>query len=257
MEFPRSRVFVRQSAFAMGVGLLDMAQSGARLRMFLKEKFARVGLGPFRRPTELLVDYSKFGVWLRQLDCKAVFTDRFDLYDYVNTEILKQGPIDYLEFGVFKGISIQRWTRINKTPESRFFGFDSFEGLPEAWDRQLSTTPKGTFDTGGRMPQIDDSRVEFIKGFFQDSLPGFLSRFEPRNRLVVHLDADLYSSTLYVLCSLNHLFKQSTVLKFDEFSNVNHEFRALEDYSRSFQRRLRILGYTKPYYSQVAFEFEA
>jgi hypothetical protein len=131
------------------------------------------------------------------------FPDRFALYDHLNAKIINDGPIDYLEFGVYTGLSLRRWTEVNRAPGSRFFGFDSFEGLPEAWDRHFCGSPKGTFDTGGRLPQIDDPRVELIKGLFQDTLPDFLGRFQPRNRLVVHLDADLYSSTLYVLCSID------------------------------------------------------
>jgi O-methyltransferase len=233
-----------------------MGQLSARLRMCVKENIARVGLGPFRGPMQTLVSYAKFGDWLRELDCKAVFQHRFDLYNYLNTEILKEAPIDYLEFGVFAGLSIRRWTELNQAPGSRFLGFDSFEGLPEAWEHRFHTDPKGTFDTGGHPPVIDDPRVEFVKGLFQDTIPGFAARFKPSNRLVVHLDADLYTSTLYVLCSIDQLISRNTVLIFDEFSDVDHEFRALADWSRSFRRQHRVLGYTKPYYSQVAMEVE-
>ncbi|GGC51740.1 hypothetical protein GCM10011504_32730 [Siccirubricoccus deserti] len=49
------------------------------------------------------------------------------------------------------------------------------------------------------MPQIDDPRVSFVKGWSQETLPGFLANFTPRSRLVVHCDSDLHSSTLYAL----------------------------------------------------------
>ena len=55
---------------------------------------------------------------------------------------------------------------------------------------------KNPFDVGGAIPVIDDPRVEFVKGYFQDTLPGFLDCFQLTNRLVVHTDADLYTPML-------------------------------------------------------------
>ena len=84
-----------------------------------------------------------------------------DMYRYLHDEIIKGTAIDYLEFGVYQGESIKFWTSINKASQSRFFGFDSFEGLPEDWrDGQ----PRGHFDTRGSTPIIDDGRVRFCQG---------------------------------------------------------------------------------------------
>ena len=79
-------------------------------------------------------------------------------------------PILFLEFGVFEGNSIRRWAKLNSHPESRFVGFDSFEGLPTKWRQR----PAGHFSTGGQPPDIDDPRVSFVKGWFHDTVPGFL-----------------------------------------------------------------------------------
>src|SRR6516162_2994666 len=56
-------------------------------------------------------------------------TGRLEMYRYVDETSIRQEAIDYLEFGVFQGESIRRWTNLNKNKDSRFFGFDSFEGL--------------------------------------------------------------------------------------------------------------------------------
>jgi hypothetical protein len=50
-----------------------------------------------------------------------------------------------------------------------------------------------------------------VKGWFQNTLPGFLNAFTPRPRLVVHSDSDLYSSTLFTLASLNMLLVPGAV----------------------------------------------
>jgi hypothetical protein len=100
------------------------------------------------------------------------FASRVDMYRYLHDEIVKGTALDYLEFGVYQGESIKYWTSINKAPESRFFGFDSFEGLPEDW---RNGQPRGHFHTGGSTPVIEDARVQFVKGWFINSVPNSLA----------------------------------------------------------------------------------
>src|SRR6202789_2568983 len=173
------------------------------LRRNAKQFIIRSSLGPFRPYLDAVSAYSKFGEWLKQSPSVPIFSKREEMYDYLNSEILGAQPIDYLEFGVYQGYTIKYWSTINSNPNSRFCGFDSFEGLPEDWSGAFVRVPQGTFTTEGMVPEIDDSRVSFEKGWFQNRLPVFLQTFEPRNRLVVHCDADLYTSTLYVLCTLH------------------------------------------------------
>jgi len=184
----------------------------------------------------------------------TTFADRPELHAYVVNHVLKNDPVDYLEFGVYQGESIQMWTQLSTNAESRFFGFDSFEGLPENWRQGASTLPAGHFSTGGTLPQIDDQRVQFIKGWFQDTLEGFAAGFQPRNRLVLHLDADLYSSTLFVLAVLSRFLVPGSVLIFDEFSRVTGEFKALTDYATSFKKRIEPVACSGAFCEQAAFE---
>jgi len=55
----------------------------------------------------------------------------------------------------------------------------------------------------GNPPIVDDNRVILIKGIFQETLEPFLKQFKFKNRLVINFDADLYSSTLFVLLTIN------------------------------------------------------
>lgn len=136
-------------------------------------------------------------------------------------------PLTYLEFGVHKGWSMRQITHRFRDPASRFVGFDSFEGLPEAWDG-LDT---GHFSTGGATPAIPDKRLRFIKGWFQDTLPGFLAEGPVTGTVLVHFDADLYSSTLFLLATLWHHIPDYYFV-FDEF--VPSEIVALYDFQRAF-----------------------
>jgi O-methyltransferase len=172
------------------------------------------------------------------------FATREKMYEDLNRTFFDNGklPIDYLEFGVFEGNSMRTWSQLNASPETRFFGFDSFEGLPEDW---TADRPKSSFTTSGKTPNIADPRVQFIVGWFQNSLPLFLQSYKPKNRLLVHIDSDLYSSSLYCLTSLNHLMPSRTIIIFDEFYDVLHEYRALNDYAAAYMRKYRIVAATQ------------
>ena len=203
-----------------------------------------------------LHQFIAFGHWCRTngLEKTPRFDDRFEMFKYVHDAYLKNEPIDYLEFGVFAGDSIRRWLELNTHPESRFFGFDSFQGLPEAWKHRTRTLNKGHFSTNGATPDIRDARVQFVRGFFQESLEPFLETWRPRNRLVIHLDADLYTSTLYVLCTLNRHLIPGTFLFFDEFAFVTEEFRALVDYTSAFGRTAKPVANAGEFYNKICFE---
>jgi O-methyltransferase len=170
-------------------------------------------------------------------DCPE-FPERSDLYKCV-ADLISGRPVDYLEFGVWQGAATDAWRKLNTHPDSRFVGFDTFEGLPEDWE---DDHPKGTFDTGGAIPKIDDARVSFVKGLFQNTLRSFLDDFSPRNRLVLNVDCDLYSATLFVLGTLDKHFESGTIIIFDDFYSMNHETKAFIDYDKSFGRTWRALG---------------
>jgi O-methyltransferase len=227
----------------------------AKIRMWIRNCVVRSGVGPLRKPAELLEAYARFGDWVKAHSCDHAFENRYEIFGYLDSSVLNQGPIDYLEFGVYRGESIRYWSELNRCATSRFFGFDCFEGLPEDWRGSVfgyGMMEKNSFDVGGAIPVINDPRVEFIKGYFQDTLPGFLDRFQMSNRLVIHMDADLYTSTLYVLCSLDRLMKKDSLIIFDEFASINHEFRALTDYVTSFRRKYTLVAHTAPHFHQVA-----
>jgi hypothetical protein len=69
--------------------------------------------------------------FIKQWESAPCFDTREEMYE----EIAPTGPIDYLEFGVWEGESILYWAWSNRHDESRFFGFDTFTGLPENWGR--------------------------------------------------------------------------------------------------------------------------
>jgi O-methyltransferase len=183
---------------------------------------------------------------------KREYGRRFRLYQYVSDKFnLDKNSFDYFEFGVAGGHSFRWWVSNSCNRECRFYGFDTFEGLPEDW---------GTFsksDMAASVPVMDDSRVKFSKGLFQDTVPGFLKDYDnPYGKLkVIHLDADLFSATLFALTSLAPFLRKGDILIFDEFNVPNHEFLAFRLFSDSYYIKTRLLGAVNNYL-QVALIIE-
>jgi hypothetical protein len=216
--------------------------------------------GFLKHPLLFLSNLLSLTKWISQQNRKNTFNDYFTftrdydkrekLYSYVMSSfIATDEAVDYLEFGVCGGSSFKWWTDSNIHTDSRFYGFDTFEGLPESWGGLFK---KG--DMHADVPQMDDLRTSFFKGLFQDTLPGFLKQGSLRSdkRLVVLMDADLFSSTIFTLTSLASHLKPGDIIFFDEFNVPNHEYFAYKIFTESFYFKLELIGAVNNYY-QAAF----
>jgi O-methyltransferase len=174
----------------------------------------------------------------------AKFSDRSLMWKFIEEKYLKHEAVDYVEFGVFEGESIRHWTAVNKDKESRFIGFDSFEGLPADWHAEKK---KGHFDVQGRVPQINDPRVKFIKGWFDSTIPDFARDFSPKNHLVMHIDCDLYAGAMLALIHFTPFMSKGTILIFDEFIDREHEFRAFMDWEKIYQKNFQVIAEADTY----------
>jgi Macrocin-O-methyltransferase (TylF) len=175
------------------------------------------------------------------------FAERCDLYTAIASRI-EGDAVLYLEFGVWQGASLRTWSKLLRNPLSSLHGFDSFEGLPEAWN----TMPKGKFDVKGILPQFDDPRIILHKGWFHETLPSFV--FPEHDRLVLNLDADLYGSTKYVLDTLRKAICPGTIIIFDEFNDRLHELKAFSEFLETSHMKFRFLGAVLNQSSQCVFE---
>lgn len=151
---------------------------------------------------------------------------RFDLLKYS----VKKASLDglFLEFGVWKGDSIRFLAKT--LPDKHFYGFDTFKGLPEKWSEFYPKGHMGLNET----PKVPVN-VTLIEGLFQETLAPFLEEHvEPAS--FVHLDADLYSSTKYVLFTLadNDRLKTGTILEFDEVFYQDSPDTMLDDEHRVY-----------------------
>lgn len=174
---------------------------------------------------QMILNYMKLGRWMidNHFEITQRLPNRIAVFDAVANRVFDKRVL-YLEFGVYQGASMRYWSKALKNNDARLHGFDSFEGLPEDFDDAGGRYRKGDFNVEGKLPLINDSRVEFFKGWFDQVLP----HYNPPEYdvLVITMDADLYSSTIYVLRHLRPHIKQGTFIYFDDMSRPDHEPRA-------------------------------
>ena len=93
-----------------------------------------------------------------------------DKFDHLSYALGIAPPGLALEFGVFKGTTINHLARLQ--PHRHFVGFDSFRGLPEHWTG--SRYSRVNFDRKGQKPKVA-SNVTLVEGWFDQTLPEFLA----------------------------------------------------------------------------------
>jgi hypothetical protein len=177
---------------------------------------------------QALVNHMRLGRWMRDhgFHFDRALPDRWDVFDVVASRVRDERVL-YLEFGVFKGRTTRYWSTKLRHPQAVLHGFDSFQGLPEEW----ADHPRGQiFDAHGQVPVIDDPRVRFYKGWFDQVLPCY--EVPEHDRLVLIMDADLYSSTTCVLRHLRPHIRHGTLIYFDEMNHLEHEPRAFDEFMK-------------------------
>jgi len=121
-------------------------------------------------------------------------------------------PGDYYEFGLYRGYTFwaaQKACRDLGLSDVRFYGFDSFQGLPavEGIDKVNKEFYRGQFACPKEkvIQNLDEhgfdwSRAELIEGWYAETLTQDLRERHPfRRATVAFLDCDLYTSTRDVL----------------------------------------------------------
>ena len=173
----------------------------------------------------------------RPREAKVAVPSHDALYHEAAERMGRDQPVTYLEFGVADGNSLRKMVREFTHPDSLFVGYDSFVGLPEDW----LIHKRGAFSNQGKTPPIDDGRVRFVPGWFQNTFHDSLFLLLPRlsGRVLVHFDADLYSSTLFLLTSLwPHCRDYHFIM--DDF--MLDDIVALHDFSLSYPVQIEFLA---------------
>ena len=141
-----------------------------------------------------------------------------------------------LEFGVYTGTTLRAIAQARGDGEVH--GFDSFQGLPEDWRAGFAA---GTSTTSSPPSPRRRARRGLVRGH-----AARLPRRHPGPVDLLHLDADLYSSTATVLELVGPRLRPGSVVVFDEY--LNHpgweegEHRAWTEYARARRADLLLRG---------------
>lgn len=208
---------------------------------------------PFTGAMLNAVYMSKMSKWRRETKINGYndwyqsnwdYNRRINLYKAISKQEQLAGiPIDYFEFGVCGGLSFNWWLDHNKNAGSRFFGFDTFEGLPEAFGH----FEKGSMAVALESLNINDPRASFYKGLFQDTLIPFLDQYKNGRRKLIHMDADIFSATIFSLSQLYRVLNDGDIILFDEFAVPKHEFMAFKIFTESFYVNYEVIGAANNY----------
>ena len=167
--------------------------------------------------------------------------DRWDVINVAASVLPQEVEGLVLEFGVAGGRSLRALTQA--LPGRRIFGFDCFEGLPEDWRIDML---KGQF-AQQEVPQVPGA--ELVVGLFEDSLPGWVAENPDEPIALLHLDADLYSSTRTALDHIGHRLVEGSIVVFDEYFNyigwTEHEHKAWSEFVQASGIEFDYLAYTK------------
>ncbi len=146
----------------------------------------------------------------------------------------------YLEFGVYKGESINFYSK--SLPEKTFYGFDSFEGFQEDWLGGYFC--KGDFDLKGQLPTVNKN-VKLIKGWIKNTLPKFLLSNDKKISFI-HMDVDTYESTKEVLEILGpKRFVKGSIILFDQYHSYigwqHGEFKAWKKFVKKHKIKYKYI----------------
>lgn len=146
------------------------------------------------------------------------------------------------ELGVYRGQSLNEIAK--HYPLEYIHGFDTFTGLPEFWRNGF---PEGAFDASSEKLAFEKNCI-LHKGLFSETLPVFLEQTMDQARLV-HVDCDLYSSSISALRILAPRIRAGTVIVFDEYFNYpgwqTHEHKAFLEFLDMTGRDCEYIAFNK------------
>lgn len=171
--------------------------------------------------------------------CNRALKGRFtSCFIYEIKDELPEGNI--AELGVYRG-GITKFMA-SCFPERTVYAFDTFEGMPGEMiggKDHLGIKAKMFNDVVDVFEYLNDPNIEIKKGMFPSTITGL----EDETFALVHLDADLYESTLAGLEFFWPKMAEGGVIIFDDFvfSDTPGVIRAFHEYFGEDHPPIRVL----------------
>lgn len=192
---------------------------------------------------------------------------------YVNYEMVEG---DILEFGVWAGKTLAILGYLHqfqypKYEDRKLYGFDSFQGLqnmseyhPRWHEGICNVNYEGGHPVCKKGDKVDESVVKNLfqyyklnepiikKGFFNETLKSTIN-YEVKKVALVHLDCDLYESTIQVLEGIEPVLSSGALLLFDDYYHYKAnprmgQARALTEFIEKFGHKWELIKF-KPYHN--------
>lgn len=141
---------------------------------------------------------------------------------------------DYYEFGVYSGYSLKlaKLSSLKYKNNLRFFGFDSFAGLPkmesiddtrEFYEGQYAYPYNKALDNLKKACG-SNNKITLVNGYYKDTLKKILyNKYKLRPVSIAYIDCDLYTSTISVLNFIQPLLVEGSLLVFDDWNAYGNE----------------------------------
>ena len=149
---------------------------------------------------------------------------------------LRGREASFVECGVAKGGCLAVMKAF--AAGNKIFGFDSFEGMPDltSEDEEEGRRWVGCNLSGGEaevyrtfeMCNLDLRRVHVVKGYFEDTIPRYISTVGPV--AILRLDNDWYKSTRFCLEALYDNVMAGGVVLVDDYWTFKGCRKAVEEF---------------------------
>lgn len=190
---------------------------------------------------------------------------RLDNVQRCVTDVLRQGvPGDLIETGVWRGgttIFMRAILAAFEDTDRRVWVADSFQGLPAPDPKYYAPGESLTLDLPWLAISLDqvksnftrygllDSQVEFLPGWFKDTLPT-----APIEQLaVIRLDGDLYESTIEAISALYPKLSIGGYLIVDDYGCIEECRRAVHEYrdAHGIRDEIRRIDWTGAFWQRT------
>ncbi|MDG2428482.1 MAG: class I SAM-dependent methyltransferase [Acidimicrobiales bacterium] len=178
------------------------------------------------REDEIRDSYTHF----KQYFYNAIFLDGKQLRHYAITRAhqVHQPQYSYLEFGVWKGRTLNQFAKV--LTDIPIYGFDSFQGINEDWVG--TDAPKGQFNLNSKIPKLRNNCVPIV-GVIQKTLPQFISDSKDLEINFIHIDTDTYPTAKFILGQVKPYLVDQCIIVFDELYDFEGwsvgEYKALTE----------------------------